>query len=153
RAYTNLAIVEQACGDLDQAEARAGQCRALYRRLEWPDDMIVVETCNVLGACAAERGHYKLAMNQFREGTALCEKLGRAADPAHSQLLLNLALLHKSQGDLAEALRSCQDAREVYQRYAADDADGLIPFDAAQATLSIALGAIEEAHALTPDIL
>ena len=153
RAYTNLAIVEQACGDLDQAEARANDCQALYRRFAWPKDLTVVETYNVLGVCKAQHGQYNTAVEQFREGTVLCAALGRSADPQHSRLLLNLALLHKSQGDLVRALDSCRKAREVYQRFAEPDSLALAAFDAAQASLYAAQSRLDEAAALAQPIL
>ena len=153
RAYTNLAIVEQACGDLDQAEARANDCQALYRRFAWPQDSTVVETYNVLGVCKAQHGQYNKAVNQFRDGTDLCAALGRSADLQHSRLLLNLALLHKSQGDLVRALDSCRKAREVYQHIAEPDPLALAAFDAAQASLYAAQGRLDEAAALAQPIL
>src|SRR5262249_52873229 len=114
RAYNTLAIAEHAAGDLDRAEALADKSLKLYERLKWPDDLVVVEAYNLLGICAAQRGQYAVAISRFREGTARCEKLGPDAAPQSSRLLLNVALLYKSQGELPEALQACRQAREVY---------------------------------------
>jgi CHAT domain-containing protein/tetratricopeptide (TPR) repeat protein len=153
RALVTLAIVEQAGGDTERAEELAGKCLDLYKRCEIADDLIVVEAHNVRGTSAATSGRYALAVERFRDGIRLCERLGSAADAAQSNLLLNLALLHKSQGDLVEALRGCRQARAVYARTAAPEALGFAAFDAALAALHTARGQSAEAYALTPRIL
>jgi CHAT domain-containing protein/tetratricopeptide (TPR) repeat protein len=153
RAFNNLAIVEQVTGDTDRAEALATKCLKLYRTQELPDDLLVVEAYNVLGSCAAERGLYALAIERFREGIARCDKLGTAADLPHSSLLLNVALLHKSQGDLAEALRALEQALVIYRRLVQPDALGFAAFDAARVSLYTAQGRLAEAYALAPHIL
>jgi CHAT domain-containing protein/tetratricopeptide (TPR) repeat protein len=153
RALNNLAAVEQTLGELGPAEQQARKCLALYRTWDLPADLVMVETHNVLGTCAAERGRYHQAVDRFRDGIALCDKLGPAADVAHSTLLLNLALLHKSQGDLDEALRGCRQALEVFQRVAPPDSLGFAAFAAAQAMLLAAKGDVRAAYALTPRIL
>jgi CHAT domain-containing protein/tetratricopeptide (TPR) repeat protein len=154
RAQITLAIVEQAGGDSERAEELARKCLDLYKRYEIADDLIVVEAHNVLGTSAATSGRYALAVERFRDGIRLCEKLGPAADAAQSNLLLNLALLHKSQGDLVEALGGCQQARAVYARTAPPEYDlGFAAFDAALAALHTARGQTAEAYALTTPIL
>jgi CHAT domain-containing protein len=153
RVLNNLAAVEQAVGELNTAEEQARKCLALYRTWELPADLVLVETHNVLGTCAAERGRYHQAVEHFRDGIALCSKLGQAADVPHSTLLLNLALVHKSQGDTTEALRGCRQALEVFRRVAPPDSLGFAAFDAAQAMLLASKGDVGEANALTPGIL
>src|SRR5262249_53651399 len=103
RALTNLAAVEEVTGELDRAGALTGRCLDLYRRYELPDDVVMVEVRNVEGTCAADRGQYAVAVERFTAGIDLCGRLGPIADPAQANLLLNLALVHKSQGNLEEA--------------------------------------------------
>src|SRR5262249_56908302 len=114
RALNNLAVIEQATGGLDRAEALARRCLGLYREHRLPDDLVVVEAHNVLGACAAARGEYALAIERYRAGSALCGRLGRAAASPRCNLLLNVALLHRSQGDVDEAARPCAPAPAAY---------------------------------------
>jgi CHAT domain-containing protein/tetratricopeptide (TPR) repeat protein len=152
RAYNNLAIVEQANGNLDEAERLARSSLELYEWLGWPTDRIVVEASNLLGTCAAERGRYAEALMWFESGTDVCEKLGRPADPQRSIILLNKALVYKSQGELKPALRDCEEAREVYRGFAAPDALGFAAFDAARASLHASLHEFDTAHKLAEGV-
>jgi CHAT domain-containing protein/tetratricopeptide (TPR) repeat protein len=153
RVLNNLAAVEQALGELGLAEEHARKCLAMYSTWDLPPDLVLVETHNILGSCAVERGRYQEALAHFRDGIALCSKLGKDADIPHSTLLLNLALLCKSQGDLAEALRGCRQSREVYKRVAPTDSLGFAAFDAAEAMLLASTGELRAANSLTPSIL
>jgi CHAT domain-containing protein len=153
RVLNNLAAVEEAMGELGRAEEQARKCLALYRAWDLREDLVLVETHSVLGSCAAERGRYHKALVHFREGIDLCGKLGKAADVPHSTLLLNLALLHKSQGDPEEALRVCRQALAVFRRVAPPESLGFAAFDAAMAMLLVGKGEIRQAYALTAGIL
>src|SRR5262249_45966790 len=103
RAYNNLAFATQAVSGLDdenglkEAEKLAQKCLALYREHRLADDVILVETYNLLGTNSAARGQFAQAVERFRTGIAKAEKLGVKADPQRSNLLLNLALVHKAQ--------------------------------------------------------
>src|SRR5262249_36541412 len=106
-ALLNLAVAELATNNHALA-AQAGQrCLDLYRKYRLPDDLLLVETHNLLGTCTAQDGDYARAIENFRTGVALCERLGPTADPPRSNLLLNIALLHKAQGDTDRALLLC----------------------------------------------
>jgi CHAT domain-containing protein/tetratricopeptide (TPR) repeat protein len=153
RALDTLAGVEHATGELDRAEELARRCLDLYRRYELPEDVVAADANNVLGTCAAECGRNAVAVDRYREGLHLCVKLGPSSDVVHGDLLLNLALVHKSQGEYGEALRLCQEARAIYRRLPGADARGLAAFDAAVAGLYATLGQLEDAYALTPTIL
>jgi CHAT domain-containing protein/tetratricopeptide (TPR) repeat protein len=152
RALTNLAAVEEVTGELDRAEALTGRCLELYRRYELPDDVILLELRNVEGICAIDRGRYSVAVERFTAGIDLCGQLGAIADTALANLLLNLALVHKSQGDLDEAARRCHETRAVYARLGSTDELGLAALDAATASLEATRGRIREAYALTPKL-
>jgi tetratricopeptide (TPR) repeat protein len=153
RAYNNLAIVEQADGNLHQAERLARSSLELYQWLGWPADRFVVEASNLLGTCAAERGRYADALMRFEQAADVCETLGRPADPQRSIILLNKALVYKSQGELKPALKACEEAREVYRSFAAPDALGFAAFDAARASLHAGLHEFAAAHRLAADVL
>jgi CHAT domain-containing protein/tetratricopeptide (TPR) repeat protein len=153
RALNNLAVAEQATEDPARAEKHGRECLELYRLYDLPADLIQVETYNLLGTAIALRGDYAAAIAQFRTGSALCDKLGPQADPQLSNLLLNIALLYKAQGDLEEALRACSLAQDVYERFAPPDALGRGAFHAARASILAALGRVAEAHKLVGPIL
>jgi CHAT domain-containing protein/tetratricopeptide (TPR) repeat protein len=151
-AQLSLAIAELATGDRPRAEERGRRCRALYQAHSLPEDRVLVETYNLLGTCAALGGDYVGAIRHYRAGVDLCGRLGRTAEPARCNLLLNLALLHKAQGDLEQALPVCQDARASYQGFAGTDALGSAAFDAATAALLAAQGRLKEASELAVSI-
>ncbi len=153
RACNNLAFAELASNEVDRAERLGQKNLDLYRRFALPDDAIVVETHDLLGSCAALHGDYSLAIERYRKGIALCQQLGPVADPQRSNLLLNVALLHKGQGDLEEALRVCEEAREVYGRFARPDSLGMAAFDAARVNLLLAQGRITAVWELSQNIL
>jgi CHAT domain-containing protein len=153
RALTNLAVVELATDRADRAEALARRCRALYEQYQLPDDLVLVEVEDLLGTCEAQRGDYAAAIAHFRAGIERCARLGAEAEPAHSNLLLNIALLHKAQGDLPEALRVCREGRAVYGRFAPPGALGFAAFDAALANLCAIQGRVEEANGLATGVL
>jgi CHAT domain-containing protein/tetratricopeptide (TPR) repeat protein len=146
-ALNNLAVVELATEDPARAEQLGQKALTLYRRHRLPDDLVVVETLNLLGSCAAQHGDYAVAIEHFRDGVGRCEKLGAAADPPRCNLLLNVALLHKAQGDLAESLAVCKQAEAVFGRFAEPNALGFAAFAAAQANLYAALSRVAEADA------
>src|SRR5262249_10811874 len=123
-ALLNLGVAELATGGRVRAEAAGRRCLALDRKHRLAGGLGLGGTHNRLGTCAAQDGDYARAIGEFRAGTALCARLGNAADGQHSNLLLNIALLHKAQGDLEKSLVACGEARAVYQRFAAKDALG-----------------------------
>jgi CHAT domain-containing protein len=153
RALSNLAVVEQATDRPDRAEALARRCRALYEQYQMADDVVLVEVEELQGTCAAQRGDYAEAIGHFRAGVERCTRLGPEADPAHSNLLLNIALLHKAQGDLPEALRFCREGRAVYRRFAPPGSPGFAAFDAALANLCATQGNVDEANGLAGGVL
>src|SRR5581483_9243571 len=106
-----------------------------------------------LGICAAERGWYTLAVDRFRDGLTRCERLGPTADLQQSNLQLNLALLHKSQGEPKEALTACQKARALYEKRFGRDKLGLATFDAALAGLHASLGQLDRGAVLAGSVL
>jgi CHAT domain-containing protein/tetratricopeptide (TPR) repeat protein len=152
RALNNLAVVEEATGDPARAGAQAQKCLALYKQYELADDLVVVEAHNVLGTSAAELGGYDEAVRHFNDGIALCKKLGPAADGPLGNLLLNLALVHKSQNNLPEAQRVFEEARKLYLS-ADPDPIGRATFDAVLAGLHAVQGQIAKAYELVPGIL
>jgi CHAT domain-containing protein/tetratricopeptide (TPR) repeat protein len=151
-----LGVVELELGERLRAEELGKQCRDLYKEYRLADDAILVETYNLLGTCAAQRGDYDEAIKEhFRKGIERCKGLGKAAAPQQSNLLLNIALLHKAQGDLDQALHDCKDARDAYRAFAKPDALGFAYFDAAEAGMLAAQGkeSIDEAYRKTGRIL
>lgn len=155
-ALLNLAVAELAAdvaGGRARAEKAGRRCLELYRAHALVEDLVLVETYNLLGACAAQDGDYARAIDQFKAGVDCCGRLGKPADVPRCNLLLNIALLHKSQGDLERALPACREAREVYQHFASPDDLGLAALDAAAAALLAAQARLDEADALAADVL
>jgi CHAT domain-containing protein/tetratricopeptide (TPR) repeat protein len=156
RALLNLGFAEYRTADwkkkedwlkaLERAEQAARRALELYRVHKLPDDLVVVQGHHLWGVCEAERGSYHLAIEQFRDGAAVCAKLGRSADPLRSMLLLNMAMLHKSQADLAEASRLCREARKIWHRAGEADELEMAAFDAAEVVLFTAQGRLDEAY-------
>jgi tetratricopeptide (TPR) repeat protein len=153
RAFNNLAVAEVATGEADRAETAARKNQALYRRYELADDVLLAETHEVLGDCAALRGDYPLAIDRYRKGIEMCRRLGAAADPLQSNLLLDIALLLKGQGDLEEALRYCKEAEETFGRFASADDLGWAAFDAARVNLLLSEGKLTDVPDLSRHIL
>jgi tetratricopeptide (TPR) repeat protein len=152
-AYLNLGTVELMTEEIDPAERLGKKCLDLYASYRLPDDTVVIDAYNLLGTCSAQTGMYAEAIGRYREGLARCEALGRAADSQRCNLLLNVALVHKSQGDLDEATRLCEEARAAYQAFAEPDAPGLAVFHAALANLYLARGRLKEAFDQTEPVL
>ncbi len=152
-ALLTLGVAELATGDRARAEKAGRRCLDLYRVHGLPDDLVLVEAYNLLGNCTAHDGDYAEAIKHFRAGVGRCPGLGPAADRPHYNLLLNIALLLKAQGDQERALIACRDARSVYQRFAAPDALGFAALDAAAAAILAARARLDEANALAPKIL
>jgi CHAT domain-containing protein/Tfp pilus assembly protein PilF len=153
RALNNLAVVEQATNQLDRAEKLVRRCLDLYRRESLPADLVQVEAHNLLGSFLAHRGEYAQAIDQFRLGIGLAERLGQPADRQHCNLLLNTALLHKAQGDMERAFEACARARVVLGRDGDPPALTLAAFDAALASLRFAQDRLGEAAALADRVL
>ncbi|HYT87526.1 MAG TPA: tetratricopeptide repeat protein [Gemmataceae bacterium] len=152
-ALLNLGVAEMATGDRGKASERGERCLKLYRQYHLVDDLVLIETYNLLGTCAAQAGDYKTGLDQFRAGTAICARLGESVDPQHCNLLLNMALLYKAQHDLPKALTTCQQARKVYERFARPEPLILAALDAAAAALLAAQVRLAEANELAGKVL
>lgn len=129
RVLTGLAVIElHNAPASEQAAEIAGQVRKLYATNSLPLDLVMVETANILGACKAMRGDYRRAIADFREGVMQCETLGSAADRQRCNLLLNIAILHRSQNELTEARKACEEAINAYRRFAGAKPDKQLGF-------------------------
>jgi CHAT domain-containing protein/tetratricopeptide (TPR) repeat protein len=153
RVLLNLAVVELVTGGRARAAELGERCRDLYRKQGLPDDLVRVEACNLLGSCAAQDGDYARAVRLLREGVAVCGRLGETADPQRSNLLLNLALVHKAQGDLGQALTVAGEAETVCRRFAGPDSLTLAALAAARASLLAARAQVDEADRLAGEVL
>lgn len=153
RALASLAGVELLLDDRIRAKSLAQRCQDLLDQFKISDDLVRVEINNVLGVCAAQEGKYVEAIDRFRAGVAQCDGLGPTADHLRCHLLLNQALVYKSQGDLGLAWKFCQNALKVYQRFAETDSLGLAAFYAAQTSILVAQHKIPDAARLSERIL
>jgi CHAT domain-containing protein/tetratricopeptide (TPR) repeat protein len=136
RALNSLAVVEQSTDGLDRAEELAQRVLRLYKENGLPDDPVLVEAYNLLGTNRTLKGEHAEAAEYFQEGIDRCAPLGRKGDRLLASLSVNLALLHKSQGDLEEALKQLEKAGEVFRRFTAKDSPELLFYDAALAALN-----------------
>ncbi len=153
RVLNALAIAEQALGNPARALVLGEKTLALYRLHAIPEDVVLVETYNVLGTAAALTGEYARAFEHYRAGIEVAGKIGADANVQHSALLLNSAILYRSQGDLAAALDTGMKARALFATVAGADALGFAGFDAALASLHAARADYAAANARTARIL
>lgn len=152
KLLVNLATAELACETPEKADALLARCRELYREHKLPADAVRVECDYVAGVAAARRGDFARAMAHFRDGLALCGTVGAAADPVRFHLALNVALIHKEQGDAAEAERSLRQAGAVLATFPEPDEAGAALIDAVRADLFLTRGEVARARALVPKI-
>ena len=153
RVLLNLAVVELVTGGRARAAELGERCRGLYRKQGLRDDLLLVEACNLLGSCAAQDGDYARAVGLLREGVAVCGRLGTSADPQRCNLLLNLALVHKAQGNLGQALAVAGAAETVCRRFAAADSLTVAALASARASLLAARAEVDEANRLAGEVL
>ncbi|TWU12907.1 CHAT domain protein [Symmachiella macrocystis] len=113
RTLNNLALVEQATGNLAEANALCEECLQLYQQYALPEDRDLAETYNLLATNAALAANYSTAVRLYRRGIEICRKCGTKADGHRGNLLLNLAKTYKSQGQYAEAIKQCEEALTI----------------------------------------
>lgn len=146
RAMHNLSVAEQALGQYDRAGELGRRVANLYRDNDLPTDVLLVESFTLQGGCLAQQGDYAAAIDRYREGIAFGERIG--ADRQLCGLWLNVALLHKAQGDLRRAGEACVKAREAFVKLDEPDATTLIAFDVAEASILAAQGSTRQAGKL-----
>jgi CHAT domain-containing protein len=153
RIKNSLAIVEQARGELDESKKLSENVLLVYREQELPTDLVLIETFNILGTNAALRGNQSDAIERFRQGIQACEEIGPKGDRQRSSLLINIALLHKAQGETDLALKRCSEAFVVLKQDAEPDELGLAAFQCAMAHLESERGRHNEAELLANQVL
>jgi CHAT domain-containing protein/tetratricopeptide (TPR) repeat protein len=116
RALNALAVVEQAKNNLKESKDWAERALALYKKHGLPDDLVKVESYNILGTSEALRGSYEDARKLLLEGVELCKAIGPSSDRQLSNLYLNIALIFRSQGETSEASKYCEFAAEAFAR-------------------------------------
>ncbi len=152
KLLVNLATAELACETPEKADSHLARCREIYRKQKLPADAVRVECDYVAGVAAARRGDYGRAMAHFRDGLALCAVVGTDADPVRFNLALNVALIHKEQGDTGEAAKWLKQARIVLATFPEPDPTSAALIDAVRADLLVTQGDIVSALALIPTI-
>lgn len=135
RTYNNLGLVELTLEESKTAENYARKSLKLYRDHSLPSDLTVVEAHNILGNALAQQGSYKEGIDSFEAGEKICAELGDIAKAQRSNLLLNIAILEKSQGKIEEALKSFLKAQEVYRSLPKPDELVLGAYDASLASI------------------
>lgn len=148
RAVNSLAVAELTDGSIPKAEGLGKKCQDLYQRHSLPDDDGLIESYNLLGTCAAARAEYAQAVEHFQQGEAICRKLGPQADRQLGNILLNVAQIHRSQGDIDEAIKTCRSAHEIFGRFEDPDALGHAGFQAALASMLALRHRFEESEEL-----
>ncbi len=130
RVLTSLAVVELHSADVRVADDNhvakaaelAHQVRKLYVANALPADAVLAETSNILGLCDAWRGDDRKAVAHFRAAAELCKKLIMPERGA-CNLLLSIAILHRSREELAEACTACREALDAYRGIAGKAAE------------------------------
>lgn len=152
KVLVNLATAELACDAPDKADPLLVRCAELYRKHKLPADTVRAECDYLSGVTAARRGDFAQAMAQFRSGLALCETVGRPADPVRFNLWLNVALIHKEQGDAPAAGDALKKASDVLAGFSEPDDLSAALIDAVRADLFLAQGQVAPALALVPNL-
>jgi CHAT domain-containing protein/tetratricopeptide (TPR) repeat protein len=152
KVLVNLATAELACDAPEKADPLLARCADLYRKHKLPGDTVRAECDYLSGVSAARRGDFAQAMTHFRAGLALCDTVGRPADPVRFNLWLNVALIYKEQGDAVAAGDSLKKASAVLAGFTEpDDLSGAL-IDAVRADLFLAQGQVGPALALVPNL-
>jgi CHAT domain-containing protein/tetratricopeptide (TPR) repeat protein len=150
KVLVNLATAELACDTPEKADPLLTRCVALYQKHDLQADPVRAECSYLLGAAAARRGEYAPAMAHFRAGLELCKAIGSPADAVKFNLWLNVALLHKEQGDSSAAQEALKGAAQVLSGFTeADDLSAAL-IDAVRCDLFLSRGQIAPALALVP---
>jgi CHAT domain-containing protein/tetratricopeptide (TPR) repeat protein len=152
KVLVNLATAELACDTPEKADRLLARCAELYREHKLPADPVRAECDYLLGASSARRGEFAQAMTHFREGLARCETVGRAADAVKFNLWLNVALIHKDQGDAPAAGDALKKAADVLAGFAEPDDLSAALIDAVRADLFLSQGLIGPALKLVPHL-
>jgi len=152
KVLVNLATAELGCGSPERADALLARCVELYSKQEIPADAVRVECDYLLGVSAARRGEFATAMTHFRAGLARCDSVGRSAEAVRFNLWLNVALIHKDQGDADAAGESLKKAAGVLAEFAEPDELSAALIDAVRADLFLSHGQIAPALALVPKL-
>ncbi len=150
--FVNLATAELGCASPERAEVLLKRCTELYRKHKLPTDAVRVECDYLAGVTAARKGAFAEAMGFFRTGLALCDAVGTAAESVRFNLWLNIALIHKEQGDMGDASESLTTAAKVLARFPERDDLSAAMIDSVRAELFLAQGQIAPAMALVPNL-
>jgi CHAT domain-containing protein/tetratricopeptide (TPR) repeat protein len=152
KVLVNLATAELACDTPEKADALLARCAKLYGDHKLPADAVRVECAYLTGVASARRGDFAQAMSHFRGGLALCDTVGTAADPVRFNLWLNVALIHKEQGDATAANESLKKASAVLATFSDPDDGSAALIDAVRADLYLTQGQVAPALALVPNL-
>jgi CHAT domain-containing protein len=152
KVLVNLATAELACDTPEKADPLLARCADLYRAHGLPADPVRAECAYLLGAAAARRGEFARAVGHFRAGLNLCDAVGPPADAVKFNLWLNVALIHKEQGDATAAGDALAKAAAVLGRFAEPDDLSAALIAAVRADLFLAQGQIAPALALVPKL-
>ena len=152
KVLVNLATAELALDSPEKADPLLARCAELYRKHKLTPDAVRVECDYLSGAAAARRGDYAQAMSHFRAGLALCDTVGRTADPVRFNLWLNVALIHKEQGDATAAGDALKKASDVLAGFAEPDDISSALIDAVRADLYLAQGQVGPALVLVQNL-
>lgn len=152
QVLVNLATAELGCDAPERAQPLLKRCGELYRTHNLPPDSLHAECDYLLGVAAARAGDFAGAMRHFRAGLARCEAVGPPADPVRFNLWLNVALIHKEQGDAPAAGDALERAAAVLAKFTEPDDLSAALIDAVRADLFLAQGQIAPALVLVPTL-
>jgi CHAT domain-containing protein len=116
----SLAFIYQGLGLPDQAEALARRAVAIGEKLLRPgDDRAVIEFATYLtafGTFAREMGHNDEAEKALKRGLDLNQKQTGADHPNTLHTMMELAVLYRNEGRLAEAKPLIEHASQTYEK-------------------------------------
>ena len=152
KVLVNLATAELACDAGENAGPLLARCADLYAKHKLPADAVRVECDYLLGVAGTRKGEFAQAMAHFRAGLDRCDAVGPAADPVRFNLWLNVALIHKEQGDATAAGDALKKASDVLAKFPEPDDVNAALIDAVRADLFLAQGQVAPAALLVPNL-
>lgn len=115
RVLNQLASVEFEQGQYSVAEALCAEAHELTSRFTLRESTHVAESFNNLGQVLVYQGKYADGVAALREADQRCRRLALVGDGLRATVLLNLAMSHKSQGQLGLAVRYCNESLQLHR--------------------------------------
>jgi tetratricopeptide (TPR) repeat protein len=146
--YSNLALIEQALGHLEEARRLMRKALAIDEKAFDADHPSLAISYSNLATIEQALGHLEEARRLMHKALAINEKAFDADHPTLARDYSNLALIEQDLGRLEEARRLMHKALAIKEKAFAADHPTLAISYSNLATIERALGQLDEAHRL-----